>query len=440
MASNQPIRTDALVAFTARNVRSYRDETTLSLQATRLAGAEVVRALLTAATNPERLLPVAGVFGANAAGKSTILRAMADMRAVVLGSFRDPGARVHRRPFLLDPDGPPAASGFMVDLILDGVWWQYGFEFDDQRIAREFAFHYPRGRQALVFERERHTLAFGPAFRTFGSSLRPLLRENALLLSIIGAAAESAISPLFDWWQSNMRLATSDNRLIRSAFTAGVARAANTRNRVLQLLQAADLGLADVQVVKPDAETLETLKRVLQALKDDEPGDGEVVLDTAGMVQLVHGDGRDGVAFDPADESMGTQVWVGLIGPVLDALERGHLLLVDEIDASLHPLLVNNLIELFQNPDTNPRCAQLVFNAHDTTLLDGKRPLALGRDQIWFAERGDGGASRLVPLADFKARRDESVRRRYLHGRYGGIPTLNPAAFEYAVGEAGAQA
>ena len=433
MASNGSTRTDALVAFKVRNVRSYRDETTLSMQATRVANADVVRAVRTASATPERLLPVAGVFGANAAGKSTILRAMADMRTVVLGSFKNSGAGIHRRPFLLAPDGTAKTSEFMVELILDGVWWQYGFEFDDQRISREFAFHFPRGRQALVFERERHTLAFGPSFRSFGSSLRPLLRENALLLSIIGAAAESAISPLFSWWQSNMRLAVSENRPLRSVFTADLAKADGTRHRVLQLLRAADLGLADVKVVKPDAETLDMLKRVIHALRGDELGDGEVVLDTANMVQLIHG-GGDGVAFDPADESMGTQVWVGLIGPVLDALEHGHLLLVDEIDASLHPLLVDRLIDLFQNPATNPRCAQLVFNAHDTTLLDGTRPFALGRDQIWFAERDDGGASQLVPLADFKARRDESVRRRYLRGRYGGIPTLDTAEFEYAVG------
>ena len=438
MASTKPIRTDALVAFKVRNIRSYRDETTLSLQATRVANADVVRVLQTASTAPERLLPAAGVLGANAAGKSTLLRAMADMRAVVLSSFRDPGARVHRRPFLLAPNGREASSEFMVDLILDGVWWQYGFEFDDQRIAREFAYHYPRGRQALVFERERHTLAFGPAFRAFGGSLRPLLRENALLLSIIGAAAESAISPLFDWWQSNMCLATSANRPLRSAFTAELAKADSTRHRVLQLLHAADLGLTDVKVGKPDADTIELLQRVMRALRDDEPSDVDVVIDAARMVQLVHG-GGDGVAFDPADESMGTQVWVGLVGPVLHALEHGHLLLVDEIDASLHPLLVNRLIELFQSPDTNPRCAQLVFNAHETTQLDGKQPLALGRDQIWFAERDDGGASHLVPLADFKARRDESVRRRYLSGRYGGIPTLDPAEFKHAIGAARAR-
>lgn len=421
---------NGLVAFKVRNIRSYRDETTLSLQATRVANEDVVRTIQTAAANPERLLPVGGVFGGNATGKSTILKAMAGMRAVVLGSFRNPSARVHRRPFLLHPNKVEASSEFMVELILNGVLWQYGFEFDEQRVWREFAFHYPRGRQALVFEREQQVLTFGPAFRSVGSSLRPLLRENALLLSIVGAAAENAISPLFEWWLPNMVLAASHNRPMRSTFTAELAKADATRGRVLQLLRAADLALTDVKVVKPNAEMLDRLKRAMSALEEGEPSDDEMVLDRVDMVQLVHG---NGVAFDPNDESTGTQVWVGLIGPVLDALDHGNLLLADEIDASLHPLLVNRLIELFQSPATNPRGAQLIFNAHDTNLLDGKGALALGRDQIWFAERDGSGASHLVPLADFKARRDESVRRRYLHGRYGGIPSLDPTEFARAV-------
>ena len=431
MALGDPIRANALVAFKVRNVRSYRDATTLSMQATRVAKADVVRTLQTASAAPERVLPVAGVFGANAAGKSTILKAIADMRAVVLGSFKNAQAGVHRRPFLLNPKRPHATSEFAVDLILDGVWWQYGFEFDDERILREFAFHYPHARQALVFERDRDTLSFGPAFRALGTSLRKLIRENSLLLSIIGAAAENAISPLFQWWQPNAWLAAAYNRAERTAFTANSFETDASRARALQLLRGADLGLADVKVVPPDHETVDRMKRAMRVLLGDEANDEEAALETFDEVRLVHGEGT-GVTFELADESMGTLVWFGLIGPVLDALDRGRLLLLDELDASLHPLLANKLIELFQSPDTNPHCAQLIFNAHDTTLLDDKSRLALGRDQIWFANRDDGGASRLVPLADFKARRDESVGRRYLRGRYGGTPNLDALHLERA--------
>jgi hypothetical protein len=134
----------ALLSFTARNVRSYREEVHLSLLATRLSDTDAVRDVDTAgASSPVTVLPVAGIFGANASGKSTVLRAMADMRAIVLGSFRqgDHETRIRRFPFLLHDEGA-CPSHFEVDLILSGVRWQYGFEFDDRHVLGEYAYFY----------------------------------------------------------------------------------------------------------------------------------------------------------------------------------------------------------------------------------------------------------------------------------------------------------
>ena len=424
--------TSALVTFTAHNARSYRHPVTLSLQATRVANAEVVRDLLTASANPERLLPVAGVFGANASGKSNILKAMADMRAMVLTSFanRARGVSTFHRPFLLDGDAAEGPSEFLVELILNGIWWQYGCEVDDQRVLREFAYHYPRGRQALVFERDVDEVSFGAVFRSAGRSLLPLMRENALLLSICGAAENVQIGPLYQWWSDNLLLATSTNRTVRSAFTAGLAKDDAARRRVLDMLRAADLGLTDLLVVRPDAETLDRLRRLAKSLQRDEEGEDEFVIED--QVQLIHRSAQGEVRFEPEAESMGTQVWVGLIGPVLQALDMGSVLLVDELDACLHPLLVAKLVDLFQNPKTNPNCAQLIFNTHDVSVLDNRDRCGLGRDQLWFAERDQDGATRLYSLADFRVRRDESIGRRYLGGRYGAVPELNPVDFDLA--------
>ena len=429
------VPTSALVSFRVRNVRSYRDDTTLSLQATRLANAAVVRDVPTAAVAPDRLLPAAGLFGANAAGKSTILRAMADMRAVVLSSFRhgSPGSRMFRRPFLLDGDAGQTASEFEVELILNGVRWHYGFEIDDRQVLREYAYHYPRKRLALVFEREGEELIFGGSFRTVRRFLGPFLRNNALVLSVMGTADEGLLGPLFHWFRGNLRLAASSNRSERAAFTTELAKAEATRTRVLDLLRAADLGVADIDTVKLDADVFERLQRAVQVLQEDEPEDETSSLVIEEMVQLLHRGKGQAVAFDPLDESLGTQVWVGLIGPILHALDNGTVLLVDELDASLHPMLVAEIVDLFQCPATNPRCAQLIFNSHDVSILDDKEPWAIGRDQIWIAEKSADGASRLYALAEFKGRRDESVGRRYLRGRYGGVPVLDPARFRSAV-------
>jgi len=432
----------ALVAFKARNARCYRDEANLSLQATRLANAEVVREVRTRSKKSARLLPVAGVFGANASGKSALLKAMGDMRAVVVGSLRkgrsgghsdDEGRRIFRRPFLLDPKLSGQPSSFKIELILDGVRWQYGFEISDTQVLREFAYYYPRGRQSLIFDRDAEQTSFGAAFRPLRASLQPWIRKDALLLSICGVLREPRIGGLLDWIDLNFQVADFTNRGARSSFTANWAKIQPARIR--NLLQAADLGLTGIEVVKPDAEAVQMMEKLHEALRNLEPeGSGEqdhqIVVEN--IIRLTHSGSGVDVSFDPMDESVGTQVWLALIGPVIEALDRGSLLLVDELDASLHPLLAAQILKLFQIPEINQRCAQLIFNTHDTALLDGQAPYGLGRDQIWLTEKGRDGAAELYSLADFRGRFNDTVARRYLHGRYGAIPELDPADFKQA--------
>lgn len=424
----------ALLSFTAENVRSYRDEVHLSLLATRMSTEEVGRELPIASTRSVRVLPAAGVFGANASGKTTILRALADMRDLVMGSFRrgGEGSGLSRRPFLLDADSRERPSRFDVDLILREVRWQYGFEINDERVLHEYAYHFPKGRQSLVFHRSRNDIEFGPRFRTTGKSLRRLVRENALVLSVAGAAADEEIGPLFRWFQRNLLLADSKTRGMRAAHTAAMLESDDHRVRVLELLLAADLGLSNLELASVDSDFADRMRKALRILGglEDDPDvtdDGEFVV--AEFVRLAHRGDFDDVVFDPQDESEGTLVWVGLIGPVLDALDRGDVLLADELDASLHPHLVQRLISLFQDPHTNPRCAQLIFNSHDVTVLGDSEARGLERDQIWLTEKDLSGATKLIQLADYRPRRDEALQRRYLQGRYGGVPFLDPEDF-----------
>jgi AAA15 family ATPase/GTPase len=127
------------------------------------------------------------------------------------------------------------------------------------------------------------------------------------------------------------------------------------------------------------------------------------------------------VEFLGEDESLGTQRFFSIAGPIIVALERGQVLAVDEIDDSLHPLLVRRLVELFHSPETNPHGAQLIMNTHDATMLDTR---LFRRDQIWFTEKDSVGASRLYPLSDYSPRKDEALSKGYLHGRYGAVPAL----------------
>ena len=441
--------TTALLSFTARNVRSYWEEVNLSLLGTKLSDEGVVQDLANAGSAPVSVLPVAGVFGANASGKSMILRAMADMRLVVLNSFRhgDQETKFPRRPFLLHPGSADAPSSFAVDLILKGVRWQYGFEINDHQVLDEYAYYYPRGRQALVFGRRRDDRdpSFGPAFRSSGRTLARLVRKNALLLSVAGAVADRSddrrqgvgalLGPLFGWFRSNLALMESDNRAARITHTAKRLETPRGEAAIIGLLKAADLGITKIERVPIDPELAERMERALRILNglDEESEQGqEVRLLPNDLVRLHHAGSEGAVAIDPEDESQGTLAWVGMIGPMLDAMHKGAVLLVDELDGSLHPDLVQQFVRLFQNRKTNPHCAQLIFNTHDPTILgnSGRRPL--GRDQIWFTEKKTDGVTALYSMADFRPKREDALARRYLQGRYGAVPALNPAEFDEA--------
>ena len=428
---------NALVRFSASNVRSFRDDVSISLEATRLADAGAVRQVTwRTGGSPLALLPVAGVLGANASGKTALLRAMADMRTLVLGSFRFGTADtpLPLRPFALDPAFALLPSRFEVDLVVQGVRWQYGFEAVGASIESEWAYRFPKGRQSLVFERTGQEFEFGSPLRSGGKPMARLVRKNSLLLSVAGAAADDVLGPLFDWFGANLRLAEVHSRGVRAARTVELVESSQ-RERVLELLRAADLGVTDVQRESADPDFVDRMRRALRILSgtEGEPdgGDAEqfVVED---FVRLTHC-GPDGcTVLDAADESQGTLVWLGLIGPVIDALDGGAVLLADELDASLHPRLVEQLVRMFQDPEINTRGAQLVFNAHNPALLGDSYERPVGRDQIWITEKGSDGASRLYSLADFAPRQDEAIGRRYLQGRYGGLPVLDPSGFERA--------
>ena len=433
----------ALVAFWARNVRCFRDEVFLSLEATRLANETVVRVTPTASATPTRVLPIAGVFGANASGKSALLTAMWDMKCLAVSSFRDgaSGTKVRRIPFLLGSDDGERPSEYGVEVILDGVTWRYAFEVTDDRVVNEYAVHYPKGRQALVFEREREDVAFGPQFRSTGKAVGLLQRQNALLLSTAGTLGDNPLTPLFDWFKANFLLVDADTQAIRKIWTAELAQDEAHRSRVLALLRAADLGITEAEVEQADDETAARARAAYHVMRGRDPqADDEGDADEDGVwasrlkrVRLRHRSSEGIVSMDPWLESVGTQAWLGLIAPVLRALDIGSVLLVDELDGSLHPLLVERLVTLFQDPDANPRCAQLIFNTHDVNLLAASAPFHLGRDQVWTAEKDAEGASQIQSVAEYKPRADEALGRRYVRGRYGGIPRLVPGSFVHAV-------
>jgi uncharacterized protein len=435
-----------LLRFAAENVRSFRDEVELSLMATRLSEPGAVRQVrLNEKGSPVGVLPAACVFGANASGKSNVLRALADMRTSVLTSFRagDPDSGVPRKPFRLDAESSDRPSRLEVDLMIDDVRYEYGFVFDDSQFLEEWAYSYPRGKQVVLFEREGMAVAHGVQGRPLGQLIARLLRPNALYLSTAAAGGHELLMPLYRWFGDNLVLAEAANRQLRHGHTVSMIQNEATRQRVLDLVRVADLGVVDIAVEQLDPDHLDRLRRATRILSgkegDLDSGD-DASFDALRSVRLSHQGEAAPVEFDSDEESFGTLVWIGLLGPMIDALERGTVLLADELDSSLHPRLVEEVVRLFQDPKTNRNGSQLIANAFDTSLLGdsvGHRPL--GRDQVWFAEKSNTGVTTLRSLADYAPRKQEDIAGRYLRGRFGGVPVIDHHEFADVIELARAQ-
>jgi uncharacterized protein len=439
MTSASPsLAPSVLLAFRAENVRSFRDQVHISSLGTAMAEPNYVRHVAwREGGHPVAVNAVLALFGANGSGKSNVIKAMDDMRFLVLHSFRwSPSRRIPRNPFLLGGEEQRAKpSVFEIDLVLQGVRWEYGFAVDDQSVVEEWAYYYPRGRQATVFHRTHGDLRVGAVERAKSRAIREVLRANALFLSTAAAANHEALSHLFEWFERNLLLAEADTRPFRQAYTAKLLEDDALRPAVLELLRAADLGIAGAHALEPDPVLRERLAKAVEVLMgEDFEGEAEPPEFGELNVRLDHRSADGEIVSLPAeDESLGTRVWFGIVGPAIMALREGCVFLADELDASLHPLLVAHLVKLFQDEETNPKRAQLVFNSHDAWLLgDGTHDRLLGRDQIWLCEKDEGGSSRVFPLVDMAPRKNEALGQRYLAGRYGGTPILSHEEFTAA--------
>jgi hypothetical protein len=208
---------------------------------------------------------------------------------------------------------------------------------------------------------------------------------------------------------------------------------------VLKLLRYADLGITDVRFsdVKIPPEQAAKLAEVFGALngdiEDPVPTDVRLPLE----IEVAHQAGGHEFTLPMEFESSGTKTWLGIAGPVVSTLQTGSVLVIDELDARLHPSLSAQVVRLFQDPRTNPKRAQLVFNTHDASLLGPDLPFRLRRDQAWITEKVDG-ATRVRPFSDYKARATENLEKRYLAGRYGGLPFLDEELLTEIIDEVGA--
>lgn len=416
-----------LVEFRVKNFRSIKDEQVFSMA--KGCGDDLADENW---FNPDALatpdlLTSAVIYGANASGKSNLLKAINAMKSIVINSAgkHQKGDKLSVEPFLFDKNNQKKPSEFEVVFVSNSIRYQYGFIADKNMVLEEWLLAYPNAKPQNWFHREyiksqkEYTWKFGSFLTGRKQVLQEATRSNALFLSTAVQLNNSQLEPVFDWFSRTLKISTLGGWGM--GFSASECQNKSKKNEILNFLHAADICISNLKIKheKFNPESLppdipDALKEVMiEQLEDKEIFD----------IKSVHKNKQgDDVVMDFNDESDGTQKLFSFAGPWLDCLNNGYVLVVDELHDNLHPKLVKFLVNLFHDKETNIKNAQLIFTTHETSILNQE---VFRRDQIWFCEKDELQATKLIPLSDFNPRKGrENLESNYLSGRYGALPFI----------------
>ena len=386
-----------------------------------------------------RILTISALYGANGSGKTNLIDALSWLSHAVRFSLRSWEDEIPVDPFSFSP-GSPRPTSLGVELVVSDVRYRYELQLDASRVVSEALYSYPQQRRRTLFERNGEDLAFRRGTRFSGGG-RELITPTTLVLSVanrlteeinvvarwlrnvrfVGYWPRAFMAPearlyragsrwMHDWDDRLMGVFDESTSRDRENEDAAAATTHRQRDRALSMLKFADLGVQGVEVV-------------------DQPLDAGP-RSRGRRLRLLHDISGDPHPLELGDESDGTLVWLSLIPELLSVLDEGGLIVVDELDASLHPVISGKLVEMFQDPSTNPLGAQIIFTTHDTSLLRH-----LNRDEVWLTSKRSDGSTELTPLSDYRGtnvRRSTNLERGYLEGRFGGVPVVD----EFLVREA----
>lgn len=426
-----------LLQFSVSNFRGLRE-----LQTLNLAASGYDKSLPENAVSPDfpglkgkRWLKGAALYGANASGKTTIIEAMEALSGWVANSAKttapdEPISCIE--PFALDPLASDEPTAFAIVFVKDGVRYEYRVAATRALVIHESLRAWPAGYEQVWFERDWNEDSQKHVFSPDNPTGLPRSRDieqrtlrNMLYLSKAVAEARKEVEPVFRWLVRQFKfldLSTRSN--LGGGFTLRQLDGDNDelKSKIIKALRHADIGIVDALAIEgtpPNKEVLEILKtvnpEVLEALNKKDNKHARFL-----QPQLLHrGPQNTPVPLDWDRESAGTHRLFSLIGPWLDILKEGYTVCIDEIETSMHPIMVRELLKLFFSEKENTGGAQIIFTTHNPLLLDST---LMRRDQVWFTDKDDEGAVHLYPLSDYKPRGGESLIRGYMAGRYGAVP------------------
>ena len=423
-----------LVQFSIRNFKSFREKATLSLVASgydkNTREIDNVTSLAST-TGAMRLLKSAVIYGANASGKTKLVEAMIFMKQFIHTSDNNNvNNLINIEPFLLDTYSEFEPSEFEVILLENDIRYRYGFKLLPTHVVSEWLYKKQKDTEVEIFYRNLQEFESHPRLSDFRIGKKvakeKMVQDKTLWLTAAAKWQDKVSKIVQKWFQSFHILSTGLNDQAYRAYTLGKIKEGRMRRVINDFVKAASIGLEEVSVTDigidalPDNLPMSVRERIIQNISNEE---GALIEDIATYRKY----DRNGIQVGNKDfpienhESAGTKKYLALSGPILDVLSNGSILMVDELDARLHPNLVYKLTELFNSTKHNPTSAQLIFTTYNTNLLNSD---LLRRDQIWFTEKDRYGVSTLYSLNDYSPRKNENLEKNYIQGKYGAIPYL----------------
>jgi len=417
-----------LLEFTTGNFLSIKTKKTLSLEAT-----SIKEHLNTNVVKFDRfqLLRGAVIYGANASGKSNLIKAMSTMRRIVKQSFDASSTdELGITPFLLSTETSDKPSFFEILFLIDAVRYRYGFEIDNTSVKSEWLFESRKKSEKLLFIREEDGIDVSPGFKE-AKNLEEKTRDNALFLSVLDQFNGSTAKSIMKWFSNFITISGLLHERYKNV-TFKMLEDENTKSQLLDFYKKLDVGFDEIDLEKKPFDTKDLTKlfneEIAKQFMSDIEGKSKIEIKT---IHKKYNNENEVVGFEKFDmrrqESSGTNKVFNISGPIFNVLKDGGVLIIDELDASLHPLITLMITKLFNSPEFNKTNAQLIFATHDTNLFEYGR---YRRDQIYFVEKDIYGASDLYSLVEYKEdggkkiRNDRSFEKDYIQGRYGAIPTI----------------
>lgn len=398
-----------LVEFSVANYRSIRDTLVLSMETAAIKAkdpaVDAKNLILLPGTKTKQLLKLKALFGGNASGKSNVVKALAGMLNIMHYSFADQEILAKTiDPFRLDETHPDEPTFFEIVFLLDGKQYRYGFEATRQAIVSEWLFGPAKERETYYFTREGTDIhvnreRFPEGAMLLAERTENLLRPNGLAYTLLHTLNQPISikirQEIISWKVLEYDTAVNNSHGFRHHLASFLESKAN-KDRLVEFLRVADVAIKDIEVLHGNPPDFIFSKFVKNKSEKE--------------------------SFKFSDESQGTQKMTYLMLNLLETLDTGGLMVVDEFDAKLHPNLVLAFLHIFQRPDINILNSQLVLIAHDSNLMSLN---LFRRDQIELIRRERDGNTTATPLVNYRLRNDKAIREDYLGGLYRGVPWLN---------------